>query len=150
MIICIEGYKYKSFKSKLHVGTILKRTVQDMTNEFQPPHEFTITITKIGKYQVEVKFQDGSKTIYDIKSLFIENWSIIFNNDLYKPKRKNGLFRCNHDWQLCWIEPGNPTAYQYICVHCHEEWVTDQYYDEYTYPERKKHGLPVLEIPDED
>ena len=62
------------FRNRLYVGVKLYNTYYMLNNEFDPGHYFEITVEKIGENQVQVRFDDGSRTIFDIAELYNSNW----------------------------------------------------------------------------
>lgn len=72
-----ELKRYKSFVSKIQIGTRLTRHVKLLDDEFDPGQTFIITIVKLGDKQVQVKFTDGSITTMYKSSLYEEHWKII-------------------------------------------------------------------------
>lgn len=83
----IDIFKFKSFESKLHVGTHLQLTRYLIDDEFDPGHTFNITITQLGDKQVKVKYSDGSTETIDKVILYSDKWKII---DETKDENKNG------------------------------------------------------------
>lgn len=73
----IEYFKFKSFESKLHVGTHLQLTRYLIDDEFDPGHTFNIVVTHVGKTQVKVQYSDDSTETMDKVILYADKWKII-------------------------------------------------------------------------
>lgn len=71
----MDNRMFKRFKSKLHPGTTLTKTFKIIDDEFDSGHVSKMTISKVGKKQVQVFYSDGSGPFTkDIYILYCEGW----------------------------------------------------------------------------
>lgn len=71
----MDNIKFKRFKAKLYPGATLTKTFKLIDDEFDEGHVSKMTISKVGKNQVQVFYSDGSGPFTkDIYNLYCEGW----------------------------------------------------------------------------